>query len=425
MRMAEDKAMKVLVVDDNQQNRYLLEQELKARRFAVVCAHNGAEALQMLQKSPADLIISDVLMPEMDGFQLCYSLKHDAHFKQIPFIFYTATYTDAEDEALGLNLGAEAYLLKPADPETLMREIEAVLQRGKKQGYKTASVLSSEDEITFLKQYTTRVVRKLEKKIQELEDAKAELAQHAQSLEQQVAERTTALRATVAELEAFSYSVSHDLRAPLRAIQGYAAVVKENLQNQMDKQTDEFLDRIMRSATRLDALVQDMLAYSRMSRSPVQLKPIDLDKVVRDIINHYPELHPPRALTQIDSPLPPVIAHEGFLTQCLSNLLSNAVKFIAPGVQPQVRVRAELRSDGPKPNVRVWVEDNGIGIQPSDQERIFKIFERGHHSSEFEGTGIGLAIVQKAAERMGGTAGVESQPGKGSRFWIQLPAAST
>jgi signal transduction histidine kinase len=166
----------------------------------------------------------------------------------------------------------------------------------------------------------------------------------------------------------------------------------------------------------MDTLIQDVLAYTRVLHSDIKMEAVNLDELVRQIIGTYPPLHDGRAEIQIQGMLPRVFGNKASLSQCVSNLLINAIKFVAPGTKPLVKVWA--RAERADPRVRLWVEDNGIGIAPKDQERIFKMFERV--SPNYEGTGIGLAIVQKAMERMGGKAGVESAIGIGSKFWIQL-----
>jgi signal transduction histidine kinase len=238
-------------------------------------------------------------------------------------------------------------------------------------------------------------------------------------LEQRVAERTARLRETVADLEAFSYSLSHDMRAPLRAMQGYAHLLNRSFADQLGSQGKEYLDRIMAGAERLDNLIQDVLTFSRVARAPLEASTVDLDALLERVVAEYPALREPGVELQIDTPLLPVRGHEVFLTQCVSNLLTNAVKFTRPGERPHVRVSTRPSAAG----VRLYVEDQGIGIAPEDQHRIFGIFQRVHSHEQYEGTGIGLAIVQKAVERMGGTVGVESVPGQGSRFWLQLPGA--
>lgn len=240
-----------------------------------------------------------------------------------------------------------------------------------------------------------------------------------QELEQRVTERTARLRETVADLEAFSYSLSHDMRAPLRAMQGYAHLLNRAFANQLGVQGKEYLERIMTGAERLDHLIQDVLTFSRVARAPLESKTVDLEALLERVLAEYPELRAPKVELRIEKPLLPVRGQEVFLSQCVSNLLTNAVKFTRPGEKARVRVCTHAESSG----VRLWVEDNGIGIAPEDQQRIFGIFQRVHSHEKFEGTGIGLAIVQKAVERMGGRVGVESVLGQGSKFWVQLPAA--
>jgi len=157
-----------------------------------------------------------------------------------------------------------------------------------------------------------------------------------------------------------------------------------------------------------------------LSRQKIKLQPVNVEKQVLDIIQERAEFRTPKAEISIQSPLLPILGHEASLNQCLSNLLGNAVKFVAPGVKPVVRIYSTRCSD----QVRLWIEDNGIGIAPEAQRGLFRMFHRLHSDKEYEGTGIGLAIVLKAAERMGGQAGVESELGRGSRFWLQLPGVN-
>jgi signal transduction histidine kinase len=208
--------------------------------------------------------------------------------------------------------------------------------------------------------------------------------------------------------------VAHDVRAPLRAMNAYAQeLLKESA---LSSQGQTYLQRIQRAAARLDRLTQEVLTYSQLARAEINLQPIDLDKLVHQIVEQYPELTAHCEHIQIRSPLLPVLGHEGFLTQALANLLMNACKFVEPGSIPKIVVSTETLGE----EVRIWVGDNGIGIAPEHKERLFKLFSRIHPEKKYEGTGIGLAMVKKAAERMGGTVGFESEPGKGSRFWIQL-----
>jgi PAS domain S-box-containing protein len=240
-----------------------------------------------------------------------------------------------------------------------------------------------------------------------------------EKLERTVAERTVRLRDTVAELEAFSYSIAHDMRAPLRAMSGFSSLLEEEYSEALPEEAQQYLKRIARSAVRLDSLIQDVLNYSRIARNEMAIMPTNFAELTREILETYPQLQSADISVELDH-MSLVMANVAALTQCISNLLSNAVKFVAPGVRPSVRISFAEKQDQ---LVRILFQDNGIGITEEGQKRIFKMFQRLHPATEFEGTGIGLTIVRKAVERMGGNAGVESKLGQGSSFWLELRKA--
>ena len=252
-----------------------------------------------------------------------------------------------------------------------------------------------------------------------LKEAQAELQRHAVRLEEEVAQRTSELRETIQELEAFSYSISHDMRGPLRAMQGYSDALLEEYNGKLGAPAVEYLTRIRRSASRMDLLIQDVLAYSRVAKGAIELKEVNVEAVIRDVIQNYPALQPDKAHISVISPILAVLGHDAYLTQIVSNLLSNAAKFVEPGKKPRVAVRS--RAEGEM--VRIEFTDEGIGIAAWHQKQIFQIFGRVYSEKKYEGTGIGLAIAKKAAERMGGALGVESEPGKGSTFFVLLKGA--
>jgi signal transduction histidine kinase len=253
-----------------------------------------------------------------------------------------------------------------------------------------------------------------------------------EALEHTVATRTRELQETVHDLEAFSYSVAHDMRAPLRAMQGFASMLTEDCSGELGSSGKEYLRRIAKSANRLDALIQDVLNYSKLIRAELNLEAVDAHAFIQGIVESYPNLQPPLADIKLEGRLPTVMVNPAAFTQIISNLLGNAVKFVAPGTKPQIRVWAEAvpaaeqkaNSDPSEPpssqHVRLWIEDNGIGIPADAHERIFLMFQRINPPGQFEGTGIGLTIVRKAVQRMGGEVGVVSELGKGSKFWIEL-----
>jgi PAS domain S-box-containing protein len=251
----------------------------------------------------------------------------------------------------------------------------------------------------------------------DMSDRKAlleELKRHADELELRVQEREQ----SNAELEAFAYSVSHDLRAPLRAIVGFAEALQEDCEKDLDQQGREYLDEIIMAAGRMNLLVQDLLEYGRISRINLQLAPVNLRDAIHDAVRQLGNDHGGSLELQV-SPDLWVKAHQQALAQVIFNLLSNAVKFHKKDLSPEVQVRTEAYNG----SVRLDVTDNGIGIAPQHRERIWQVFERLHDRETYPGTGIGLAIVKRAIARMGGSCGLESEVGKGSTFWIELPLA--
>lgn len=288
----------------------------------------------------------------------------------------------------------------------------------------------------------------------ERKHAEEVLARNREELERLVTERTARLRETIGDLQHFSYAITHDMRAPLRAMRGYATLIEQEFAGRLPPPAIEFLRRIKVAAERMDHLIQDSLNYGKILRQELPVHRVDLGRLLHGILESYPDLHPDKADIRVEGELPAVLGNEATLTHCFSNLLGNAVKFVAPGIKPRVRIWAEevespeskVQSPQPRPHnppslaaapeienqeskikngfVRFWIEDNGIGIPQEARKRIFGMFERLHREDEYPGTGIGLAIVRKAAQRMGGQVGVESQLGKGSRFWIELPKAA-
>ncbi len=250
--------------------------------------------------------------------------------------------------------------------------------------------------------------------------AEEQQARTRDELEQLVAERTSLLRQSVDELEHFSYSITHDMRAPLRAMNTFAALLERKHGAELSVEAGGYVSRIQVAATRLDNLIRDSLNYSKAIRTQLPLEPVELTRLLRGMVDSYPNLQPPEAEIVIGFDSLIVLGNEAALTQCFSNLLGNAVKFVAPGVRPVVQVTAIPRSTPEGEVVRVSVHDNGIGIPEPSQQAIFGMFQRLHSHAEFPGTGIGLALVRKVVQRMGGSVGVSSTPGQGSVFWVEL-----
>jgi PAS domain S-box-containing protein len=324
-------------------------------------------------------------------------------------------------------VGQSILQLLPPERRNEEQQILARLQRGERVEHfetqrmrKDGSLIEVSLTISPIRDIDGHIIgaSKIARDITALRAAQQKLRDHARELEVKVRERTAKLQETVAELESFSYSLSHDMRAPIRAIHSFTEIVLADYGHKIPEAVP-YLQKVINAAGRMDRLIQDVLAFARVSRTEVTLAPVNVDKLVREVIQERPELQPPHANVAIKGTLPTVMGHDASLTQCLTNLLHNAVKFVSPGVVPQVEVFAENTGG----RVRLCVRDNGIGIDQRGRERLFAIFQRLTTSQIYQGTGVGLAIVRKAAERMHGTVGVESTPGQGSTFWVELPQA--
>ncbi len=246
------------------------------------------------------------------------------------------------------------------------------------------------------------------------------LKTHAEDLEQKVLLRTLELQSTINELEAFSYTVSHDLRAPLRAMQGYSHALLQDFASKWGDEERELLTRINKASERLDILIQDLLTYNKVSKGRQAIVPVDLDRLMQDILTGYPTFQNSKLNFEVQRPLDAVLGHESGLTQVIANLLTNAVKFVSPERAQKIKIWTEPKEF----TVRLWIEDNGIGIDPKNHLRIFKMFEQVD-GKKFEGTGMGLAIAGKGMESMQGSIGLESKLGSGTKLWIELLRAKT
>jgi len=251
--------------------------------------------------------------------------------------------------------------------------------------------------------------------------AETQVRQLNASLERKVEERTARLSEALRELETFASSVAHDLRGPLRAMAQLSEILIEDYAPQLGEDGQDYARRIGQAANRMDLLTTDLLEYSRLTRADVTIGPIDADIVAREVISGLDsEIQQRGAKVERDLEGITVLGNRFLLGQALTNLIANALKFTRPGVPPNVRLRATKE----RGRTRLWVEDNGIGIDPSHRPRLFKVFERLDPHGPYPGTGIGLAIARKAVERMNGTIDVESTLGRGSRFWVELADAA-
>lgn len=236
----------------------------------------------------------------------------------------------------------------------------------------------------------------------------------------QLVQRSTELLEANTQLEAFTNSVSHDLRSPLQTIQGFAEILIKSPQEELGSEGLRYAQRIVLAAGAMAKTMEDLLEYSRLRRVELEVVPVSLRAVVQEAEAQVEaDVRRSQGHITVAGQLPTVMGHQAILVQVVANLLANALKFVAPGTMPEVRIRAQGREGW----VRLWVEDNGIGIAPADRERIFRPFERLISGEYYAGSGIGLAIVKTAIARLGGQVGVESELERGSRFWLELRRA--
>ena len=350
-----------------------------------------ADLHERVREGSAGLLIAEEALIENDLGPLVQYLSHQPSWSDIPIIIIV---TGGDSKSFGFQrmarlgvTGNVTLLERPFRPLTLLNAAQVAI-RSRQRQYEVRDLLLERE----------RLLAGLEEKVQN---------------------RTAELQATNAQLEELVYSIAHDLRAPLRAMQGFSKLLVDQYGPVLEGDGREYADRVMRAAERMDAMTLDLLAYGRMARSDISLAPVSI-KRVWDLAAAQCEkmIEETGARVEVVEPLPIVLGEEPILTQVFANLLNNALKFVRHGEKPEVRVR----SDSTNPNARIWVEDKGIGIPEQYHERVFRVFER-LDGARFSGTGIGLSIVRKGVERMGGRVGVESN-GKGSRFWIELPLAA-
>ena len=246
------------------------------------------------------------------------------------------------------------------------------------------------------------------------------VAIHQASLIEELKKSTQELKDTNSELEAFSYTVAHDLRAPLLTIQGFAHHLLLTNADHENSYDNDSIQRILKASNNMNLLIDDLLVYSKLKQTELKNEPVNLVDIIEESIVHLErEIRERGAEISWNDQYPAIQGHQNTLVYVLTNLISNAVKYVASNVKPRVSIYT-TSSDS---FVRLWIQDNGIGIAEENFERIFQTFKRLHSTEKFPGTGIGLAVVRKGVERMGGLVGVESTPGQGSKFWIELPKA--
>lgn len=406
----------ILIVDDKHENLFSLKSLLQLYSYEVDTASSGEEALKKLLRNQYAVIILDVQMPGMDGYEVAEAVSGMNKTRDIPIIFLSAVNIDKRFITKGYESGGVDYVTKPFDNDLLLLKVKTFYRL-----YEQKRDLKLAEE-------------KLRKEVEMRKTSQQEVEQMNLTLEQKVQERTSDLQQANrdlenrnAELAQYAYLASHDLQEPLRKIITFGKIIEEKYLNDNDDAQRE-MSRVITSAVRMRNLINDLLDYSKLN-SNVYFTKVDLNIIVKEVMTDLElVIAEKRARIQVEE-LPEVEAVPGQMRQIFQNLLSNALKFSKKVISPFLEVWSdytdELQLDAPAVDsgkfVRIYFRDNGIGIDEIYQEKIFIIFQRLHSRSEYEGTGIGLAVVKKIIEKHNGLIGVDSHEGAGTTFTILLP----
>jgi PAS domain S-box-containing protein len=484
----------ILIVDDKVNNIYALEQILGQPGRNLISVTTGNEALKIALNQEIDLIILDVQMPGMDGFEVAQILKSNKRTSETPIIFVTAELKDQKFVLKGFEEGAIDYLAKPLNPEITEAKVSVLLQlhrqqrelMEKNQALENYALLinNSADLICIINSKTFHIEEmndavhdRLGYSVQEIkgsslltylsEDGQSKVAQLAKDkqpafsfealmytknnepryfswnvvhkhsswfangrditrqkkadfeinqLNKNLERNIAQLQLTNKELEAFSYSVSHDLRAPLRSINGYAQMIQEDHAQNFNDEARRMLNVIRNNARKMGTLIDDLLEFSRMGRKEITRVTIDFNKLVEPVVADIRHTVPEKTKITLH-PLPGTQGDPALLSQVFINLISNAVKYSAKKEDAAVEIGAEEKED----EIIYFIKDNGAGFDMQYAHKLFGVFQRLHSNEEFEGTGVGLAIVQRIIVKHGGKVWAEGKPGDGAVFYFSLP----
>jgi two-component system sensor histidine kinase/response regulator len=427
----------ILIAEDSPTQAQQLQHLLEENGYKVTVAANGKEALALMRQQAPSIVISDIMMPEMDGFTLCKEIKSDKKLKEIPVVLLTSLSSPSE-VVQGLQSGADNFLRKPYEGNYLLDRIHQLLTNREVQKTEKIRVglkIRFQGQEYLITSEPQQVLDLLMSTFEEAVRVNGELTAREQDLktaneglEREVAERkraeaetrklNTELAAANKELEAFSYSVSHDLRAPLRAIDGFSQALLDDHEERLDVEGRDSLRRVRAAAQHMGMLIDDLLNLSRVTRGEMNMGAVDLSAVALKIAKELRQADPGRLVEFVIEPGLVANGDARLLGVALDNLLRNAWKFTKE--RSLARIEFGINQDADKPTY--FVRDNGAGFEMEYADKLFQPFQRMHSSAEFEGTGIGLATVQRVVNRHGGEVWAAAQKEKGATFYFTLPS---
>ncbi len=399
----------ILIVDDIRANIIALQKILQLHGLASDAAESGEEALLKILKAEYSLIIMDVQMPGMDGFEVVEALAGSNRTKDIPVIFLSAVNKQKKFISRGYETGGVDYVTKPVDPDLLILKVKTFLKlyEQKKELKDTRDLLAKEIEIRKGAQ----------------ENLELKVAERTKEL----VEKNEELEMRNHELQQFSWVVSHDLKEPIRKIELFIKIIKEKYLKE-DPTAFDYVRRTIKSAERMSALITDLLDYSRLSAN-VSASKADLNVVLDEVVYDFDYMIEQKNATVTIGPMPRVNCVASQMRQVFQNLVSNSLKFSKKDEAPVIEIYSEIVAEKEFDSkatpdgqfCRITVQDNGIGFEEKFLDKIFIIFQSLNDRSAYDGTGIGLAIAKKIIERHNGIITAKSEPGKGSRFIMVLP----
>ncbi len=396
--------MKILVIDDNRDN--LVSVTAMLRNYLPGCetetAESGTDGIGKARSFLPDTILLDIRMPGLDGYQVCRIIKSDSDLRHIPIIYLTAVDSDPASKIKGLESGGEAFLTKPVDPGELMAQVRAMVR-----------IKQAEDR---LRDENRRLEKAIHERTAALRESEESYRRINSRLESMVRDRTERLEASVKELEAFSYSVSHDLRAPLRILTGFSEALQTRYGTVLDEEGRHFIERICEASHRMGELIQDLLDLSLLTRRDLVRVPVDMSALAASVAENMSGQSPDKSVEfRIEEGMR-AVGDSHLLRIVFENLIGNARKFSEKGEGPRIEVGTEHEG------AETWyyVRDNGVGFNMEFAGKLFAPFQRLHNSKDFPGTGIGLATVQRIILRHGGRIKAESRQGEGATFSFTL-----
>ena len=400
----------ILIIDDQPANLSVLANHLEQRGFEVLISRSGENGLEKARFAHPDLILLDVSLPGIDGYEACRRLKAEPDTAEIPVIFITV-YTDTEHKVQGFQAGGIDYITKPFQEQEIFARVTTHLRLRELAEQLEVKVRERTAELE-------RVNQQLQQEILERKTAEEQVRRFNAELEQHVKERTQELQQINRELNNFAYVVSHDLKAPLRGVNQISRWLLDDYGDRFDAQGKAWLNMLRGQAKLLEKMVKGILDYSRVGRTQELQDAVDLNLILNEVMKMIAP--PPHVQIAIDGKLPVVVANHVRLMQIFQNLIDNAVKFMD---KPVGKIVVGCADAGEWWAFRV--ADNGPGIEQKYHEKIFEIFQTLSFQNHQESTGIGLSLVKKIVESSGGRIWLESTVGQGSTFFFTLKKAAS